>query len=136
MSESSRPTTPPETPPEFFVDRSLGTTVTTGLRRLGWRVTAINDVYPHDAQQIADGEWMAYGFAQGWAALTKDKRIRRGPDYAGATGVIFALSNGNMSLTAMVALFDRHRHPIWRASGACSREFWMVYESEVHRQDP
>ena len=137
MSESSRRTTPLETPPEFFVDRSLGKTVTEGLRELGWRVTAINQVYAEDAQRISDGEWLAYGFSHGWAALTKDKKIRRGADYLAAAGPIFALSNGNLSLAAMVAAFDAPRAQIWLAASiATRREFWMIYDSRIHRQDP
>ena len=136
MSESSRHTTPPATPPEFFVDRSLGTTVTAGLQALGWKVKAINDVFPNDAQEVSDAKWLTYGFARGWAALTKDKKIRRGSDYREATGPIFALSDGNLNLAAMVMRFDAHRARIWAASLAKRREFWMVYESSIQRQDP
>jgi hypothetical protein len=99
-------------------------------------VTAINDVYINDAQFVSDSEWLDHGFAQGWAALTKYKKIRRSVDYDRATGPIFALSDGNLSLDAMVLRFDAHRARIWAASAAARREFWMVYQARIVRRDP
>jgi hypothetical protein len=88
-SGSSKPGTELETPrPEFFVDRSLGSTFTRGLRDLGWIVTSITDVFADDAQDVSDTDWMRYGCDAGWAALTKDKKIRRSPHYDAASRAV------------------------------------------------
>ena len=52
---------PPASPPEFFVDRSLGRhIVADALRALGFVVHAMADVYPDGADQgIADTQWIA-----------------------------------------------------------------------------
>lgn len=99
-------------------------------------MTAINEVYPNDAQLISDPEWVKEGCARGWAGLAKDKKLRRSAGYHAATRPIFALSNGNLGLNAMVNLFDAHRDRIWRMAHATRREFWIVYEDEVKRRDP
>ena len=54
-------TPPAPEPPSFFVDRSLGVTVTEGLTTLGWLVISIDSVFEDHAQRVADEEWIAYG---------------------------------------------------------------------------
>jgi len=136
-SASSSPTTPPAPePPSFFVDRSLGVTVTQGLTAVGWRVTSIDSVFEDHAQGVADEEWIEYGGRRGWALLTKDKRIRRQPSFERAITPIFALSNGNISLRVIVQRFDDVRDRIWRNAQNPRREFWVVYENRVERQYP
>lgn len=63
-------------PPEFFVDRSLGKTTAAKLAQLGWTVHLVTDAFPNDAQNTPDEEWIAYGLGHGWAMLSKDQRIR------------------------------------------------------------
>jgi hypothetical protein len=67
----SRPGTALGTPPNFLIDRSLGLGFAARMRACGWTVTLINDVFPKDAQEVTDEDWIRYGCAQGWAALTK-----------------------------------------------------------------
>jgi hypothetical protein len=135
-SGSSKPGTGSETPPpEFFVDRSLGSTFTQGLRDLGWLVTSITDVFNNDAQEVSDTDWMRYGCDAGWAALTKDVRIRRSPHFDAATRPIFALSDGNLPLRENVRRFEAWRDRIWTvAAGNAGREFWVVYDYGVVRR--
>ena len=63
-------------PPEFFFDRSLGRATAHRLRELGWRRHLVGDHFPNDGQNASDDEWISYGLWQGWALLSKDKRIR------------------------------------------------------------
>ncbi|OEJ25931.1 toxin-antitoxin system, toxin component, PIN family protein [Streptomyces agglomeratus] len=63
-------------PPEFFLDRNLGRRVAEELGALGWRVHRIGEVFPADAQDVPDEEWIVHGLAQGWVPLSKDGRIK------------------------------------------------------------
>ncbi|MGV4888684.1 hypothetical protein ACSR0Z_19165 [Streptomyces viridosporus] len=51
-------------PPESFLDRNLGRRVAEGLRARGWVVHRIGDVFPDDAQDIADEDWIAHSLDQ------------------------------------------------------------------------
>lgn len=104
--------------PEFFVDRSLGVTVTSGLRERGWAVWAIEDFFPDNAENTSDEDWIKFGCKHGWALLTKDKAIRRSAAFKVATRPIFALSRGDLSLAIMISRFDSHRTTIWNHSAA------------------
>jgi hypothetical protein len=132
----SKPGTEPETPPKFLIDRSLGRGFAAGMRARGWTVTLINDVFPNDAQEMLDEDWIRYGCARGWAALTKDTRIRRRPQFEVATRPIFALSDGNLPIAEMVKRFDNQRTQIWHVALSEQREFWVVYDSRIRRQYP
>jgi hypothetical protein len=90
-------------------------TFTAALRKLGWSVTAIEDVYAGRAERTPDEEWVDHGSRMGWALLTKDKRIRWRPAYEHAKVPIFALSDGNLINRVMVERFDRFRRRIWRS---------------------
>jgi hypothetical protein len=132
----SRPGTALGTPPNFLIDRSLGRGFAARMRACGWTVTLINDVFPNDAQEVTDEDWIRYGCAQGWAALTKDRRIRRSPQFEAATRPIFALSDGNLPIAEMVRRFDSQRTRIWNVALSEQREFWVVYGSRIRRQYP
>ena len=99
-------------------------------------MTSITDVFPNDAQDVSDTDWMRYGCDAGWAALTKDKKIRRSPHYDVASRPIFALSDGNLPLRENVRRFDARRGRIWAAAArSAGREFWLVYENAVVQRD-
>src|SRR5215216_2876289 len=132
----SKPGTAPGTPPKFLIDRSLGRGFAAGLRACGWSVTLINDVFHYDAQEVTDEDWIRYGCSRGWAALTKDTKIRRRPQFEVATRPIFALSDGNLPIAEMVKRFDSQRTQIWRAALSDKREFWVVYDSRIIRRYP
>ena len=61
------------TPPEFFLDRSLGKETAHRLRERGFVVHLIADFYGDDAQRVADQTWVDEGSRRGWVLLTKDK---------------------------------------------------------------
>ncbi|MFD8969983.1 toxin-antitoxin system, toxin component, PIN family protein [Streptomyces sp. NPDC059568] len=63
-------------PHEFFLDRNLGRRVAEELRALGWKIHRIGDVFPADAQDISDPDWITHGLDQGWVPLSKDGRIK------------------------------------------------------------
>ncbi|GGW96999.1 hypothetical protein [Streptomyces chryseus] len=50
-------------PPEFFLDRNPGRRLAEELRALGWRVHRIGQVFPADAQDVPDEEWIIHGLA-------------------------------------------------------------------------
>jgi hypothetical protein len=93
---------------------------------LGWHVHLIADVFPNDAQEISDEDWIAYGLAHGWVPLCKDGRIKgkeheRRPlvDHA---GVLFYLDNQQLRVDEMVrhihgAQLEIHR-AVWRKGPA------------------
>ena len=86
-------------PPEFFLDRSLGRTTARRLRDAGYVVHLIADHYHDDAQHIADEEWIAEGCRRGWVLLTKDKKIRyRAEELDALNGHLFCLVGGNATV--------------------------------------
>ncbi|MBA3020437.1 hypothetical protein [Propionicimonas sp.] len=121
-------TDPPSEPqPRFFADRCLGKGSVTKLRALGWSIVRIADVFPDDAQDVTDEEWIAHGSSEGLALLTKDKAIRYQPSFREAGTPVFALSGGSIGLDEMVERFEAGRRKIWAAATAHERQFWMVY---------
>ncbi|HEX3127180.1 MAG TPA: hypothetical protein VH394_07605 [Thermoanaerobaculia bacterium] len=63
---------PPE--PVFFTDRDLGPSVAAALREGGLRVEAYHEHFAAD--DVPDGEWLRLVGANGWIALSHNKRIR------------------------------------------------------------
>lgn len=71
---------PSPSPPEFFVDRSLGRRdVPNGLRAAGWILRTHAEVYGARDEQVADVEWLELCGREGWPVLTKDRRLRYRP---------------------------------------------------------
>lgn len=61
----------------FFTDRDLGTRFPEILRSAGLSVERHTDHFPPAAR---DEEWLAVVGAEGWVALTHDRRIRYKPN--------------------------------------------------------
>lgn len=94
-----RPTS--QQPPEFFIDRSLGKSITEGLRAAGLTVHTMASVYGEaSAQQLPDEVWLRDAGENGWIVLTKDDAIRRRPAEREAlieAGVrVFCLTNAQL----------------------------------------
>src|SRR4051812_44861925 len=106
-----------DSPPEFFIDRSLGAIeVPETLRAAGLVVHTMREVYGETwGQRVDDETWLADVAAAGWVALHKDDRIRRRPAQLAAVerfGLrVFCLTNGNLRGADQAAwlLFNRHR---------------------------
>jgi PIN like domain len=64
--------------PEFLADRDLGKTVVIALRSAGVVVHTLAEVFGGEqgAQETSDVDWIEVAGRHGWAALTKNKRIR------------------------------------------------------------
>jgi hypothetical protein len=126
--------------PEFFVDRSLGPETTGVLRRLGWIVHLINEVFPNDAQGTADEDWIAYGVQRGWGLLSKDKKIRfRAEELLALSeqGKLFCLSSGNLLARVQAETFDRAREQIERALQRHEAGLYLVYnKGEIKKKWP
>lgn len=106
-------------PPEFFLDRNLGRRVAEELRGRGWAVHRIVDVFPADAQDIPDEEWISYGLDRSWVPLSKDGRIKTRdleiqPVLERST-VLFHLDNQQLRALEMVERLDTHRSAIHQA---------------------
>ncbi len=116
-------------PPEFFVDRSLGKRSVEALQDAGYLVHHLSEVYPNDAQDIADVAWIADGCARGWCFLTKDKKIRyRAHELSALEGRMFCLANGNLKREEAIQRFLDAMPAILRAINAHPVGFWRVYE--------
>ncbi len=61
------------TPPEFFIDRSMGMGVVATLRREGEIAHAHDDYLPQDTP---DTDWLSFVGGKGWVVISKDRRIR------------------------------------------------------------
>jgi hypothetical protein len=97
-------------PLEFLADRSIGRRVVTALRDVGEHVHTLAEVFGEEvSQQLDDDSWIAHAGSRGWAALTKDKKIRHRTAEREAVALhrvpLFALSNGNMGFADMAGAF-------------------------------
>lgn len=116
--------------PTLFADRSLGHDVVAGLRRFGYNVKHMRDVYPDDGQNEADDDWIAYVAQQGWIILTQDVQIwqnnheRAAVEKYGAR--VFCLHKANLKRAEKGLVIGRHLFNILRRGqrqGAC---FWRL----------
>lgn len=121
--------------PEFFFDRSLGKRSAQLLRKAGYEVHLVADLYPNDAQEVPDQEWIADGCQRGWLLLTKDQRIRyRGAELAALEGRMFCLAAGNLSVAEAAQRFIDAMPAIIRAAALDYVGFWKVYGEGRIRQ--
>lgn len=102
---------PSASPPEFFIDRSLGRhVVPDALRAAGAIVHVMADVYGERiGQGLADEEWLRDAGEREWVVLMKDAKIRYRP--AELQVVIdhglraFCLTNANLRGVEMAERF-------------------------------
>lgn len=88
----------------------------------------VADVYPDDAHDIPDEQWIADGCSRGWVLLTKDRRIRyRTSELDALSGHLFCLADGNLRREEMAGRFLRAMKPILRAVARHPEGFWHVY---------
>lgn len=136
----SKPSYERTKPLEFLLDRSLGRGVAEDLFDLGWVVHRIVAHFPNDAAEIADEEWLAYGFQRGWTPLCKDGRIkgraeeRRPLELYG--GVLFYLDNQQLLRAEMVRRFHQARSMIERCVHKGGPAAYAVRSDRVERTWP
>jgi PIN like domain len=120
---------------EFFLDRCLGKTVAEKLRAAGWIIHRVGDHFRDDGQGTSDPDWIAYGLSHGWALLTQDQRIRYRADEIGAVevgkGVMFQLSNGNLTIAQKIGYFDDNRSSIFAAAKKPGPALYRVYVNRI-----
>jgi len=126
-----------DSPPRFAVDRCLAKRVPAALTSLGWDLVSIYDIFPDDAAQVSDEEWILWANDHVDGALTKDENIRRSPSLRVATLPIFGLSRQDLGFQAMTDLFNMNRARIERITASHpGRQFWTIYKSgEMRRTD-
>lgn len=138
--KSLNPSAAKPSPPEFFLDRSLGRSTAACLRQEGWLIHLVNDVFANDAQETPDEAWIAYGNERRWCLLTKDLRIRyRAAELAAlgdGAGIMFVLSSGNLTLSQQVRRFCRSREAIETAARTAGPALHVVYEDSISRRWP
>lgn len=126
--------------PEFFLDRNLGRRVAEDLRERGWVVHRINDVYPADAQDVPDEEWIKYGLGCGWVPLSKDGRIktrdREIEPVRQASAVLFYLDNQQLRTVEMVERLDALRNDIHLAVARGGPAAYAVRSDRLDRTWP
>jgi hypothetical protein len=102
---------PSASPPEFFIDRSLGRhIVPEALGEAGAVVHVMAEVYGERiGQGLADADWLRDAGKHGWVVLMKDDRIRYRPAELEALTVsavrAFCLTNANLRGTDMAQRF-------------------------------
>jgi hypothetical protein len=109
------------------------------LREAGLAVHLVADVYPDDADNIPDEEWIAEGCRRGWVMLTKDQRIRYRKEELGAleAGHVFCLASGNLAMSVAVEAFLAAMPRITRAVAENDLGFWKVYaDGEIRKTWP
>lgn len=129
-------------PPEFFIDRSLGRLVIAqGLRDRGWSVRTLHEVYGARDEKVQDVEWLARCGKEGWVALCKDTRIRYRTaerDAVIAHGVrLFVLTNGNLTGPQQVARFvDNERRILEECATHPGPFIDVVHSTRIERLYP
>ena len=133
---------PSASPPEFFIDRSLGRhVVADALREAGVVVHVMADVYGERiGQGLADEEWLRDVGERGWVVLMKDAKIRYRP---AELGVIidhglqaFCLTNANLRGVEMAARLVANLPRIVRVAQEPGPYIYGVYAASVRRLWP
>lgn len=126
-------------PPEFFVDRSLGSdAVPAALRAVGAEVVTMRELWGEaEAQALLDTDWIERLRESNPIVLMKDDRIRYRPaeqrafQEAGLRG--FVLTNGNLKRAQMAAYFLENLHTIRQLAEQPGPYIYGVYRSRVER---
>lgn len=114
------------------------------LRGAGFVLHTLPEVFGGEdaAQQAKDTEWIAVAGSKGWAALSKNHRIRHNQlerDALVACGVpLFTLATGQLGHAEMAGMFLLAMGEIFRVVGGDpGGGLWMVYrDGRVLRRWP
>lgn len=128
-------------PPEFFVDRSLGAhDLARALRDAGWTLRTHLEVYGDRDEEVADVEWLELCGREGWAALTMDRRIRYRPAEIAAVREhsvrAFALTSGNLSVAVHAERFLGRKDAIYAACETLGPFLYTVHADRIVRVFP
>jgi hypothetical protein len=128
-------------PPEFFVDRSLGAhDLARALRDAGWTLRTHLEVYGDRDEEVADAEWLELCGREGWPALTMDRRIRyRTAEIAAIrehSVRAFALTSGNLIVAEQAERFVRRQDAIFAACETQGPFIYAVHADRIVRVFP
>ena len=132
---------PPELPPEFFLDRSLGRHVVADtLRAEGLTVQTLYDRYPEAEEFVDDEVWIREATADGLVILMKDDQIRRKPREQQAileSGArAFVITNASLTGDQLARLFVENRHRIIQRSRQAGPYIYGVYAGRLEKLFP
>ncbi len=132
---------PSASPPEFFLDRSLGgRDVAIALRRAGWAIHTHGEVYGTRDQSVEDVEWLELCGREGWPALTMDRRIRYRPVEISAVRrhrvKLFALTSGNLTAAEQAERFLGNGRRIETACMQPGPFLYAVHAKQIVRVFP
>lgn len=137
-----RSASPPEQPPSFFLDRSLGRkAVPEVLRTDGWDLVILAEHYgiPAD-EQVADTEWIEEAAKHGWLILMKDKRIRhRRAEIAAVTehqARCSVIPRGDLPSADIVQRFITNKTAILTAAAQPGPYIYSVQSDRISRLYP
>ncbi|HZJ29611.1 MAG TPA: hypothetical protein VFD37_06455 [Solirubrobacterales bacterium] len=120
----------------FLADRSLGKSIAIALREVDLDVRAMDEVYgDRDGQRILDEDWLRDAGRNGWAVLTKDKRIRRRElerdALTEAKVRVFCLTTGKLTGDDQIERFVSNRFRIVQRARKPGPYICGVYRNEV-----
>jgi hypothetical protein len=128
---------PPDSPLEFFIDRSLGRhVVPDALRSAGATVHTMADIYGERiGQGLADEDWLRDAGTRGWVVLMKDARVRRRPAELEALMQhdvrAFCLTNANLRGAEQAERFVTNLARIYRIAATPGPYIYGVYAGSV-----
>lgn len=126
-------------PPEFFIDRSLGShQLPSALRAAGLIVHTLASVYgEHEAQRVRDEVWLELAGRNGWIVLAKDDRIRRRPLERAAIiehrVKAFVLTSAGLRGDQQVERILTHRHRIIQRARRDGPYVYGIYADGLRR---
>ena len=116
--------------PEFFTDRGLGKRVVEQLRREGWVVHAMRDLFPSSDRRrrdrFDDENWIPTVTERGYVILSKDgfRYHHERLAIAECGAKVFMIPNANLRTEHMVERFVTQQEEIW---GRCSEPGPFLY---------
>jgi hypothetical protein len=133
---------PEQSPPKFFLDRSLGRkAVPEALRGVGWSIVTLAEHYgvPAD-EKVADVNWIEEAAKQGWPILMKDKRIRHRQAEINAVvehkARCFVITRGDLPSADMVSRFIANEAAILAAAAQPGPYIYSVQVDRLSRLYP
>ena len=140
MPSTRRSRKPPEQPPVFFVDRSLGRLELPGaLRGMGFEVVTLWEAYgPAIEQRLDDDVWIVEQAEAGRILLTRDRlRLPRHRDAILRSGArVFRVARGAQNVELQIAWVTTNVHRIIQRSRKGGPFIDVILEKTVERDWP
>lgn len=135
---------PPDAPPEFLIDRSLGLGIqmAEAITDLGYAVHTLRSFYGSEeaAQRVDDATWVRDVGDRGWLAFTKDDRVRRERLVREAmmrsSTKVFCLTNAHLKAGEQARRFLRNLPSIIRQGQRPGPFVYGVYPGGIARLWP